>query len=354
MSETVSFKCPNCGSPLKYSAELGLFSCEYCDSAFSFDEVKDADVNADQPFDWGDYAANVPEEELDGMVSYVCRSCGAEVVTDAVTAATSCPYCGNVMVMEENLSGFLKPNGIIPFRVDKKRLQAIVKHYCTGKRLLPGNFLDTHRIEEVKGVYVPFWLYDCRADGTMSFEATRVRTWSDRDYNYTETSRYLVNCEGGMRFENVPADGSQHMDDALMDSIEPYDFSDLREYAPGYLSGFFADRFDDDAEDCLPRIGLRVQNTLAAAFRSTLHGFASVVPVRRDLHLMDTSVKYVLLPVYLITASYRGETYHFAVNGQTGRMTGNLPVSKGRYWAWFGGVFAVVFGLIALVSHLYL
>lgn len=350
MSETVSFKCPNCGSPLKYSAEQGLFACEFCDSTFTFDEVKDADVNAETPFDWGDYAANVPEEHLDGMVSYVCKSCGAEVVTDAVTAATHCPYCGNVMVMEENLSGLLKPNGVIPFRVDKKKLKDIVRQYCSGKRLLPNNFLDTHKIEEVKGVYVPFWLYDCRADGTMSFDATRVRTWADSQYYYTETSRYLVNCEGGMGFAKVPADGSQRMDDALMDSIEPYDLAELKEYAPGYLSGFFADRFDDDAEACLPRIDRRVQNTLAEAFRTSLRGFATAVPVHRNLHLSNTSVKYVLLPVYLITASYQGETYRFAVNGQTGKMTGNLPISKGKYWAWFLGISAVISGLFALAN----
>ena len=192
MSDTLSFKCPNCGAPLTYSAELGRFSCEYCGSSFTFDEVKNADVNADTPFDWGDYAANVPEEHLDGLVSYVCKSCGAEVVTDAVTAATHCPYCDNVMVIEDNVSGLLKPNGIIPFRVDKKKLKDIVKAYCSGKRLLPNNFLTTHRIEEVRGVYVPFWLYGCRADGNMTFDATRVRTWADSQFYYTETMRLWI------------------------------------------------------------------------------------------------------------------------------------------------------------------
>ena len=352
MSETVSFKCPNCGSPLKYSAEQGLFACEFCDSTFSFDEVKDADVNAEKPFDWGDYAAGVSQEHLDGLASYVCRSCGAEVVTDAVTAAAHCPYCGNVMVMEENLSGLLKPNGVIPFRIDRKKLRETVRQYCAGKRLLPNNFLDTHKIEEIKGVYVPFWLYDCRADGSMTFDATRVRSWADNQFYYTETSRYLVICEGGMSFARVPADGSRHMDDALMDSVEPYDFSDIREYAPGYLSGYYADRFDDDAEACLPRADLRVKNTLADAFRTSLRGFTSAVPVHKNMRLTDTAVKYVLLPVYLITASYEGKTYRFAVNGQTGKMTGNLPISKGKFWAWFMGIFAVVSALFTLANYM--
>ena len=347
MSDTVSFKCPSCGAPLKYSAELGCFSCEYCDSRFSLEEVKNASVNADKPFDWGDYAANVSGEELDGLVSYVCRSCGAEVVTDAVTAATHCPYCGNVMVIEENLSGLVKPNGVIPFRVDKKKLKEIVREYCRNKRLLPKDFLDAHKVEEVKGIYVPFWLYDCRADGSMTFDATRVRSWADSQYYYTETSRYLVTCEGGMAFSRIPADGSRRMDDALMDSIEPYNMADLREYAPGYLSGFLADRFDDDAESCLPRADTRVKNSLADAFSSSLRGFTTAVPAANSIRLTNASVQYVLLPVYLITASYKGEKYSFAVNGQTGKMTGNLPISKGRYWAYFLGIAGVISALFA-------
>ncbi len=352
MSDTVSFKCPNCGAPLKYSAELGRFACEYCDSEFSLEEVKNAAVNAEQPFDWGDYAANVSDEHLEGLVSYVCRSCGAEVVTDAVTAATHCPYCGNVMVIEENLSGLVKPNGVIPFRVDKKKLQEIVKNYCSNKRLLPKGFLSAHKIEEIKGVYVPFWLYDCRADGSMTFDATRVRTWADNQYYYTETSHYFVTCSGGMAFSRIPADGSRRMDDDLMDSIEPYDMNDIQPFAQGYLSGFFADRFDDDAESCLPRADRRVKNSLSEAFRSSLHGFTTAVPAANNIRLTDPSVQYVLLPVYLINASYKGQNYAFAVNGQTGKMTGNLPISKGRYWAWFLGIAAVVSTLFTLSGFL--
>ncbi len=352
MNETLSFKCPGCGAPLKYSAEIGRFSCEYCGSDFSLEEVKNASVNAEQPFDWGDYSAGVPDESLDGFVSYVCESCGAEVVTDAVTAATHCPYCDNVMVIGQNLSGLLKPNGVIPFRVDKKRLQEIVKSYCAGKRLLPKDFLTAHKVEEVKGVYVPFWLFDCRADGTMSFDATRVRSWADSRYYYTETSRYLVTCEGGMSFSRVPADGSKRMDDALMDSIEPYDFSDIQEFAPGYLSGFLADRFDEDAEACLPRADKRVKNSMADAFRTSLRGFTTAVPALSRIRLTDTKVNYVLLPVYLITASYGGQKYSFAVNGQTGKMTGDLPISRGRFWAYFLGTAAVVGALFTLSLYL--
>ena len=344
MSELVSFKCPNCGSPLVYSAEKSRFSCEYCGGEFDFETVQNADVNADAEFDWGDYKENVSNESLEGTVSYVCRSCGAEVVTDATTAASLCPYCGNAIVMEENVSGMIKPNGIIPFRVDKKQLKEIVANYCKGHKLLPRNFITDQKIEKVQGMYVPFWLYDCHADGAMGFNGTRVRSWSDARYNYVETSYYYVECEGEVGFEHVPVDGSIRMGDSLMDSLEPYDFGDIQDFAYGYLSGFVADRFDQDADSCLPRATSRIKSSVASAFTSAVRGYyATLTPSRSNIALDHTKVSYVLLPVYFITSSFRGEKYEYAVNGQTGKMVGALPVDSRRslrYMLTIGGAVA--------------
>ncbi|MBP3729220.1 MAG: hypothetical protein J6H18_03010 [Lachnospiraceae bacterium] len=340
MSELVSFKCPSCGSPLKYSAEKQRFSCEYCGGDFSFDAVKDADVNASTEFDWGNYKENISGEKLEGTVSYVCKSCGAEIVTDATTAASLCPYCGSAVVMEENVSGVVKPNGIIPFRIDKKQLKDIVAKYCQGHPLLPRKFITDHKIESIQGMYVPFWLYDCHTDGTMGFNATRVRTWHDLRYNYTETSYYYVECEGEMAFSRVPVDGSFRMGDSLMDSLEPFDFSDIQDFAFGYLSGFVADRFDQDADTCLPRATARIRSSVSTAFTSAVRGgYATISPSRSNIALDQTKVSYVLLPVYFITTEFRGMKYEYAVNGQTGKMVGELPVDPRRangYWLGIG------------------
>lgn len=354
VSELVSFKCPNCGSPLLYDAEKERFSCAYCGGEFDFETVKNADVNADKPFDWGDYKENVSEESLEGTTSYVCKSCGAEIVTDAVTAASFCPYCGNAIIMSENVSGFVKPNGIIPFKIDKKRLEEIVNEHCRGRKLLPKNFITHQKIEKIQGLYLPFWLYDCHADGSMGFDATRIRAWADEKYNYTETSYYYVECEGDMAFKQVPSDGSKRMDDALMDSLEPYDFSEIKEFAKGYLSGFVADRFDNDADACLPRASERVKTSVATTFYNAVTGYATLSPSRTNIRLDNTSVSYVLLPVYLINSTYGGKKYTFAVNGQTGKIVGDLPVDEGRAKLYFAGITAGVGALLlALLTFVF-
>ena len=339
---------------MKYSADKRRFFCDYCSGEFDFDTVKNADVNADAEFDWGDYKENVSNETLDGTASYLCQSRGAEVVTDKVTAATHCPYCGNTIVMSENISGLVKPNGIIPFRIDKNKMKQIVKDYCRGHKLLPKNFLSDHKIEQIQGMYVPFWLYDCHADGSMGFDATRIRSWSDARYHYTETSYYYVDCEGDMSFSRVPVDGSIRMGDPLMDSLEPFDFSDLQEFAPGYLSGFVADRFDKDADSCLPRATDRIKTSVATTFTSSVRGgYATLSPSRSNIALDGTNVNYVLLPVYLITSSFEGQEYQYAVNGQTGRIVGELPVDKKRAARYTLGIAAgVAAALLAVLTFM--
>ena len=351
----LSFKCPSCGAPLTYDTDAGDFNCSYCDSHFDFETVKNADVNAEQPFDWGDYNQNVSQEVLEGTVSYVCKSCGAEIVADATTAATRCPYCDNVVLMEPNLSGFIKPNGVIPFQIDQKGLADRIKAFCKGKWLLPGNFVTENKIKEIQGIYVPFWLFDCGCDGNVTYETTKLRHWSDSSYNYTETSYYYATVDGAMSFARVPVDGSVKMDDALMDSLEPFDYSKLVDFAPGYLSGFLADRFDVNVEASLPRADARVKQSVDNVFRRKLTEFNSVTRMASNLKLTDPSVKYVLLPVYLITSKYAGKPYQFAGNGQTGKVIGSLPVSKGKFWAFllgFGALFSAIAFVIAWLLQL--
>lgn len=349
-NQNLSYKCLNCASPLTYNSEENKLHCEYCDSTFSISEIKDAvDSSGDTGFQWGDYKKNVSNDIIENTVSYICEFCGAEIITDGVTAATKCPYCDNNVVISNKIEGLLKPNGIIPFKVDKDKLCSIVAGYCKGKKLLPKGFLNENKIREIQGLYVPFWLYDCHADGDMSFEGERVRHWEDSDYEYTEISHYLINCEGEMSFAKIPVDGSVKMADDLMDSIEPYDYNEIIPFEPGILSGFLADRFDVDADSSLPRATERVKKSVADLFQSTITGFSPVHPIASNIGLDSTGVNYVLLPVYIIKSKYKENEYTFAVNGQTGKITGNLPYSRGKFFAYLFGIAAGVTAVLGTV-----
>ncbi len=354
MSETanISYKCPSCTHPLVYGVE-GRLKCEACGNTYDVEDMEllYGDGSAEKEFDWGDYKKKFCEssEKLTDTVVYSCRYCGAEIETERTTSATRCPYCDNEVVISTNLTEGLKPNAIIPFTVDRETAMKSVKEYFKGKKLLPKNFMSEHSIGKIKGVYVPFWLFDADVDGTMNLEGTKVKTWSDSDYRYTQTSTYLVSLDGDMRFEKIPVDGSIKMDDDLMDSLEPFYYTGLKEFNSGYLSGYIADRFDDDPDSSLPRASARMKKSAFTVFRNAGDdGFSSITLKNSRLDLSDPSVSYVLLPVYLLTLGYGGKNYRFAVNGQTGKVVGELPVSKSRKILHF----LAYYGIVTLVGSL--
>ena len=162
--------------------------------------------------DWG--------ADAEGMRTYSCPSCGAELLCEATTAATSCPYCGNPTVVPGQFSGILKPDYVLPFKLSKEdAIKALKKHYLK-KPLLPSTFSKANHLEEIKGVYVPFWMYDGKASGSAQFHATQVHTYTSGDYEITETSHFDVRRAGSLGFEKIPVDASSKMPDDNMDSIE--------------------------------------------------------------------------------------------------------------------------------------
>ena len=279
---------------------------------------------------------------------YVCESCGGEILADKTTGATSCPYCGNPVIVPKQFEGMLKPDLIIPFKLDRKQAEQKLRDHLKGKVLLPKYFKTENRIKEVKGLYVPFWLYDTDADADIRYRATKTRFWSDSDYDYTETSYYAVHRSGSLGFDHVPVDGSASMENDLMESIEPFDFKEAVDFQTAYLAGYFADKYDVTASECEERANERIRRSTEAAFRDTVRGYASVVPENTSIRLHNGTTKYALYPVWILQTKWKGDNYIFAMNGQTGKFVGNLPTDKNAFARWFLGTTGVV-GVIAYI-----
>ncbi len=332
-------KCPYCGT------EFELEALQAYDEALKAQPEDNMQWEAEAGTQW-------QEGETDGMRVYTCSSCGGEIVGDENTGATECPFCGNPVVMTGQFSGSLRPDLVIPFKLDKKAaIEALKKHYF-GKKLLPKVFQDENRIKEVKGIYVPFWLFGADADGYVRYKATRIRAWSDSNYRYTETSYYTVVRAGEIGFENVPVDGSTKIDDALMESIEPFDISEAVDYNSAYLAGFFADKYDVDAESSIERANERIKQTTRDAFADTVHGYTTVTPVSTNISLSGGKAKYALYPVWMLTTQWNGKTYTFAMNAQTGKIVGDLPMDKALYRKWLFGVAGAVSAAVFALSYL--
>lgn len=382
-TQVTNYQCPACTGPLHYSAKSGKLACDYCGSSFDVAEIealyarKEAEAAAakqaadakaeaaqaaraeaaeaaaasggwdtsDLSRDWG--------AEADGLRVYSCPSCGAELICDQSTAATACPYCGNPAIVPGQFSGALRPDYILPFRLSKDdAVQALRAHY-KGKPFLPRSFTSANHIEQIQGVYVPFWLFDGGAEGAASYRASNTNVYETGDYEITETRHYHVVRAGSLAFEKIPVDASSKMPDDHMDSIEPFDCAQLRPFSTAYLPGYLADKYDVTIDDSRDRADTRCRETLAQALRDTVTGYGACVTEREDIALRRGKVHYALLPVWMLSTKWRGQDFLFAMNGQTGKLVGDLPTDRGRFWGMFAAIAApLTVALTAILQFL--
>lgn len=369
-SQITNYQCPACTGPLKYAGDSGKLECEYCGSSFSVQEIEalfeEKDEAASQAM--AEEMAQEAEEKLEaegeydtsgdywdlraeGLRAYNCPSCGAELIMDQTTAATSCPYCGNPSIIPGVFTETLKPEYIIPFKLNKDDAVQALKNYYKGKKLLPKAFAEKNHIQEIKGVYVPFWLFDGKAEADMSFRGTRIFTTVRGDWQYTTTEHYRLRRAGSVEFEKIPVDASSKMPDAHMDAVEPFLYKDLVPFSTAYLPGYMAERYDVSLEECSKHADERAINSAVSMLEQTTSGFGSVLVESKRVNVQRGSVKYALLPVWMLSTKWHDQNYLFAMNGQTGKLIGDLPVDKGRFWAWFAKIALPIAAILAMLTY---
>ena len=357
MAVLLEYKCPSCGGTLQFDSGVQKLKCPYCHTTLTVEALQELDESlkseAPENTTWQtEPSAQWTREETESLKDFVCQSCGGEITTEVTTAATHCPYCGNPVVVAERVAGQLRPDLVVPFQLDKNAAIAALQAHLQKKPLLPKDFKSAHHLEKIQGVYVPFWLFDTQVDADVRYRATRIRHWSDSNYNYTRTSFYSLLRSGSIGFAQVPVDGSVKMDDKLMESVEPFDMTKAVDFRTAYLAGFLADKFDVPSETCQQRANDRIRASTESFFASTTVGYASAIPERSNIRYRDASVRYALLPVWLLTGSYGEKTYTFAMNGQTGKMVGNLPISWKHFVAYLLSIGLGSGLLISLVAYL--
>lgn len=361
--QLTNYQCPNCNGPLQYDPKSKKLKCASCGSAFTTEQIDSYYYQANRDAIQSDHekaqkeaaeSLQWSEEEAKTMRAYNCPSCGAQLITDETTAATACPYCGNPTVVPSQFEGSLKPDYIIPFKLVKEDAMDRLKQFYKGKPLLPKAFTEDNHIEEVKGVYVPFWLYDGVAEAHLRAMAERSFTHETRDEIITHTDHFRVERDGTIRFEKIPADASSKMPDDFMDSIEPFDYGELRPFQMSYLPGFLADKYDVSSEDNADRADVRIKNSSIQMLENSIHGYQSYFVEWQNVSIRPGSVHYAYLPVWILSTQYKDQNYLFAVNGQTGKMAGDdLPTDYGRmalYFIIITAVLMIIFFLIFFVA----
>lgn len=317
------FKCKNCGGNTIYSPERHSMFCPYCDSEKS-------------------------EEREDGVAQEmsVCPNCGGEVPVEEHTSATQCPYCDSYLILNQRIEGQYAPKMIVPFQLGKETCKKSIREKFKRNIFAPTDFLSEVRLDTMKGVYVPYWFYDYDTHCTFKGEGIKIRKWTSGNTEYTETSYFDVVRDMDINFNRIPADASVDMPDEVMDLMEPYHYDQLIDFSPEYMSGFYAEKYNMSDEDLEDRAKKKMNDDATSLMKESYAGYSSVRTIANDVTVRSRKTMYGLLPVWRYKYTYRNKEYPFYVNGQTGKIVGNVPVSKKKVLAYT----ATLWGCLAAIA----
>lgn len=341
----ISYKCPNCDGELIFDPNTQQYKCEYCNSMFTQEEVDAMDkAQSTEQQDTTNEEENAQRADGEEAVVYSCPSCGAEIVTDATTAATFCYYCHNPVVLGGRLEGKYLPHKVIPFKMDRKKAEAMFLEAVSKKKFVPRGFFSKKNIEKLSGVYFPYWLYSVNLDGEVQGEGKRIRTWIAGDEEFTETKIYELYREGNVQLDNLPENALKKANAKLAEGVLPYQFEEMKDFNMGYLSGFMAEKRDIESQDVQQEMQQEMRESAERIFRDTMTDCGIVSVKNANFRALEEDWQYVLLPVWTLTyKASNGKIYYYSMNGQTGKLCGELPIDWKKVLLTAAGIFTVLF-----------
>jgi DNA-directed RNA polymerase subunit RPC12/RpoP len=356
MADTL--KCPNCGSNLTLNADTGLLDCPNCGSSFDPQKlavtVEELEAKQAEPTDPSQAPAQADAQaqaqgeaqpqEAPEQTEFVCNACGAKLVTDSHTAATFCAFCGSPALVGKRLTEQFQPQYMIPFKYSRKSAEEAFIQWAGKGKWTPFGFVSKKNVQKMTGLYVPFWLFNINA--TIDAKGTATKSHYRGNDEIVESFNFERKAQ--LYWNNVPLDGETRIDDALMEAIEPFDFRALMPYDYRYLPGFYADRYDQTPQDLSGRATKRGIDGINQALNSSLKGTYDRFTIKENLSRIDSmEANYALLPVWFLSYKYRNKYYYFAMNGQTGEVAGQVPVSPVKKMMFF----FIVLGILAVITR---
>lgn len=333
---TTTYKCPSCGAGIHYKPALKKFKCDYCLSEYTEEEFRNFNQEDEH------------QHEQTHIQSYTCDSCGANVVTDDTTTATFCYYCHNPVILSGKLEGDFRPKKMIPFLIDKEKAKESFLKWAGNKKFVPVDFTSTSQLEKITGVYIPYWWVDAKADVNYIGEGRNIRVWRVGDREYTETKKYKIIRQGDIQLKNVGEVAFDKINRSLLNGILPFRENEAVEFSMPYLSGFFAEQYNITRKEAEPMIEGQINRYYDYLVSGLISGYDRVNTINNGIDIQEEEWNYTLLPAWMLTYIYNGKTYIFAVNGQTGKSFGELPLSNKRVATAFGAIFGFIFMALML------
>ena len=323
-------KCPSCGGVMDYNPAKNNMTCPYCgyeedieiqNESFVAEELDFSQAENDDACDWGTATRTV-----------ICKACGAETVYDFNDIASECPYCGSNQIMEQETQvNVMAPGGVVPFQLDAKAASSRFKSWIKNQFFCPKQAKESAKPKSFTGMYLPFWTFDSQTSSSYTGQYGKVRHRRTRDgKTVSETQWYPTSGYYAEFFDDILVCGSSRQHEQLLNRIEPFDTSKVIEYKPEYLAGFTAERYTIKVKEAWETAKSKMASLLRSRIETKIgreHGTTLTRFVQVNTSHRSVTYKYILLPVWISSFKYNGKVYHFMINGQTGKVSGQTPIS---------------------------
>ncbi len=343
-------KCPNCGGTVVWDPESGMMACEFCGYKKELPkpeagdivemDFKTAKIRASK--DWGAVKKTV-----------ICQQCGGEAVYDGAETANTCPFCGSTSVMAvDDDKDVMAPGGVVPFSISSDKAAELFKKWIGGKLFAPNDAKKSCRAKDIHGIYLPYWTYDSDTDSTYTAMLGFDRKVKDKDGNTKTVTDWRPTR--GMYQEFIDDQliyASKKTVNNYIKSVSQFDFSKLTNYSPEIVAGFVAERYSVGLDEGWGLAQKEIANTLKSHLGDKLkrqHHADRVKDIKMSTNYSNITFKYLLAPIWLAAFKYNSKIYNIVINGQTGKIAGESPISKIKVAI----AIAIVVAIIALLIFL--
>lgn len=356
--EETDKKCPNCGGTLDFDPIAGDMRCPFCEAHFPIpekteekgkNEAKNPGAAAEQNFEDAEFYSNCDWGTQTKTV--ICKSCGAQSVYDELMLAAECPYCGSNQVMEEKTEKTLAPGGVCTFKLDRDGAAGKFKSWIKKKWFCPKEAKKKASPESFNGIYVPVWTFDADTTSPYTGEFGTEHTYTDSKGNtHTDVTWHRTSGVYNEFINDNLQLATDRYDVNMFKKLLPFNTEENKIYRPEYIAGFISERYSVGLKDAWERAKSAISSILRGSIENDIknrHNTNEVRSVKFSTTFNNIKYKYLLTPVWISSYVYKGKTYRFMVNGETGKVSGKAPISGWR-------VFFAILICIAVLILLYL
>lgn len=355
------YPCESCGADLRFAPGQTRLVCDHCGHVQDIPQAtgQGRAVLVELPLEDG-LRARLPEEIIDEHRTLSCPNCGASIEFEGERHATECPYCATPVVADTGTRRLIKPQGVVPFEITEEQARAALSRWLRGLWFAPSGLSRYARKgRRMTGIYAPFWTFDAQSRtaysgqrGDYYYETRSVRVNVNgrnetRRQQVRKVRWHAVRGRVARAFDDVLVYAARSLPPSYIDALKPWDLSALRAYQPDFLAGFEAEGYTVELHEGHHLARAQMMHVIQSDVRRDIGGDEQRIG-HLDPEFSAETFKHVLLPVWTAAYRYRGQSYRFVVNAQTGQVRGDRPWS-----AWKIG-FAVLLAALVIGVGIYL